>query len=173
MIYHSMILLRKLDSSLDLARTQATGANINTLNLALNNGTNTLNVWLPGTLGLQVGMADIVAAQLTLTAYFTYTCHVTHLLIVSMSVYGLHTQYENYNTRSLLIATTGINFLPQKNRHRCQRQYPLAPDSLQSMTAFLTLSQLAIIADKKLVVKYFYFTASANFKRCCNSSLLK
>ena len=90
MIYHSRY-LRKLDGSLNLAGTQAAGANINTLYVALNNGTNTLDVWLPRTLSLQMGVADIVAAELTLTAYFTYTCHVTHLLMLFECVRSSHT----------------------------------------------------------------------------------
>ena len=51
--------MRKLDSSLNLARTQATGANINALNFALNIGANALDVWLPRTLSLQMRMASL------------------------------------------------------------------------------------------------------------------
>ena len=91
MIYHSMILLRKLDSSLDLARTQATGANINALNFALNIGANALDVWLPRTLSLQMRMADIIAAELTLAAYFTYICHIdTSYSIESSCAQSIH-----------------------------------------------------------------------------------
>jgi hypothetical protein len=70
MIYHFDI-LQKLESSFNLTGTQAASANIYTLDFAFYNGTYALDIWLPGALGLQMGMADIVTGQLTLTAYFT------------------------------------------------------------------------------------------------------
>ena len=70
MIYQS-IFCAKFEGSFNLTGTQAASANIYTLDFAFYNGTYALDIWLPGALGLQMGMADIVAGQLTLTAYFT------------------------------------------------------------------------------------------------------
>lgn len=72
--------MRKLKGTLNLTRTQAARADVYTFYFAFNNSAYTLNVRLPGTSGLQVGMADIVARQFTFCADFANTCHVLHLL---------------------------------------------------------------------------------------------
>ena len=72
--------MRKLKGTLNLTRTQATRADVDTLNFAFNNSTYTLDVRLPSASRLQMGMADIVAGQFTFSANFANTCHVLHLL---------------------------------------------------------------------------------------------
>ena len=71
---------KKLHSALHLTGTQATRANIDTLDLAVNYSANTLNVRLPLTFRLQMGVADVVAAHLTFCTDFANTCHAIHLL---------------------------------------------------------------------------------------------
>ncbi len=70
MIYQLLVIfMRKLKGTLNLTRTQATRADAYTL-----------DVRLPSTSRLQVGMADIVARQFAFCADFANTCHVLHLL---------------------------------------------------------------------------------------------
>ena len=56
--------MRKSKGTLDLARTQAARADVDTFDLTVNNSADTLDVRLPGTFRLQVGVADVVAGQL-------------------------------------------------------------------------------------------------------------
>ena len=72
--------MRKLKGTLNLTRTQATRADVYTFNFAFNNSADTLDVRLPSTSRLQVGMADVVARQFAFCADFANTCHVLHLL---------------------------------------------------------------------------------------------
>ncbi len=72
--------MRKLKGTLNLTRTQATRADVDTLNFAFNDSAYTLDVRLPSASRLQMGMADIVARQFAFSADFANTCHVLHLL---------------------------------------------------------------------------------------------
>ena len=72
--------MRKLKGTLNLTRTQATRADVDTFYFAFNNSAYTLDVRLPSASRLQVGMADIVARQFAFSADFANTCHVLHLL---------------------------------------------------------------------------------------------
>ena len=72
--------MRKSKGTLNLARTQAARADVDTFDLTVNNSADTLDVRSPSTSSLQMRVADIVAGQLALTAYFTNMCHVLHLL---------------------------------------------------------------------------------------------
>lgn len=74
--------MRKSKGTLDLARTQAARADVDTFDLTVNNSADTLDVRFPSTFRLQVGMADVVTRQLTLCTNFANTCHVLHLLNV-------------------------------------------------------------------------------------------
>jgi len=81
MIYQLLVIfMRKLKGTLNLTRTQATRADVYTFYFAFNNSAYTLDVRLPSTSRLQVGMADIVARQFAFCADFANTCHVLHLL---------------------------------------------------------------------------------------------
>ena len=73
--------MRKSEGTLNLAGTQAARADIDTFYLAVNNSADTLDVRFPGTLRLEMGMADVVARQLTFCTNFANTCHVLHLLV--------------------------------------------------------------------------------------------
>ena len=83
----------KSDSTFYLAGTQAACANVDMFYLTLNNSANTLDVRLPGTFCLQVGVADVVARKLTLSANFTYMCQCVHLLEKHRTLRP-HTQYK-------------------------------------------------------------------------------
>ena len=72
--------MRKSKGTLNLARTQAARADVDTFDLTVNNSADTLDVRSPDTSRLQMRVADIVTGLLTLTAYFTNMCHVLHLL---------------------------------------------------------------------------------------------
>ena len=86
-----LFLAQESDSTFYLTGPQAASANINTLHIALYDSANTLNVWLPRTLSLQMRMADIIAAELTLAAYFTYICHIdTSYSIESSCAQSIH-----------------------------------------------------------------------------------
>ena len=70
--------MRKSKGTLNLARTQAARADVDTFDLTVNNSADTLDVRLPGTFRLQVGVADVVAGKLTLIADFANMCHVCY-----------------------------------------------------------------------------------------------
>ena len=72
--------MRKSKGTLNLARTQAARADVDTLDLTVNNSADTLDVRLPGTFRLQVGVADVVAGQLAFCTKLANICHVLHLL---------------------------------------------------------------------------------------------
>ena len=72
--------MRKSKGTLDLARTQAARADVDTFDLTVNNSADTLDVRLPGTFRLQVGVADVVAGQLAFCTKLANICHVLHLL---------------------------------------------------------------------------------------------
>ena len=63
------------DAANDLARTEATGANIHLLRPAVNDDVNALDVGRPATLGLAVGVAHEVTRHDTLLADFTILTH--------------------------------------------------------------------------------------------------
>ena len=63
------------NGTLDAAGTQATRAYIDTLDLTLDQGADALNVRLPLTLRLYMGVAHIVAAHHPFAADLAYTCH--------------------------------------------------------------------------------------------------
>ena len=92
-------ILRKSEGTLNLTRTQAARADIDTFNLTVNDSANTLNVRFPGTSRLQMGMADVVAGQLAFCADFTYMCHVLHLLVRICRISP--TQYVYSTTRNV------------------------------------------------------------------------
>ena len=71
--------MRKSKGTLDLARTQAARADVDTFDLTVNNSADTLDVRLPGTFRLQVGVADVVAVQLAFCTKLANICHVLHL----------------------------------------------------------------------------------------------
>ena len=72
--------MRKSKGTLDLTRTQAARADVDTFDLTVNNSADTLDVRLPGTFRLQVGVADVVAGQLAFCTKLANICHVLHLL---------------------------------------------------------------------------------------------
>ena len=72
--------MRKSDSTFNLTRTQAAGADVNTFYLTVYNSTNTLDIRFPSAFCLQMGMADIHTSNFTFCADFAYICHVAHLL---------------------------------------------------------------------------------------------
>ena len=55
---HRLLLYVKSNSSLNLAGTQAAGANVNGLGSAVYDSLNTSDVGLPGSVGLSVGMGN-------------------------------------------------------------------------------------------------------------------
>ena len=80
MLYAQKTRIGILNSTLDLAGTQAARADVYAFHFTVNNRTDTLNVRLPDALGLQMGVADVHARLLPLCADFANTCHVLHLL---------------------------------------------------------------------------------------------
>ena len=67
--------MQESDGALDLAGAQAARADVDVLRLAVHNRAYTLDIRLPLTLCLQMGMADIVARHLAFAANFAVTCH--------------------------------------------------------------------------------------------------
>ena len=88
--------MRKSKGTLNLARTQAARADVDTFDLTVNNSADTLDVRLPGTFRLQVGVADVVAGQLAFCTKLANICHVLHLLH-TQGHSGPQTQYK-YST---------------------------------------------------------------------------
>ena len=75
--------MRKSKGTLNLARTQAARADVDTFDLTVNNSADTLDVRLPGTFRLQVGVADVVAGQL---AFCTFAmCYTSFILRDTMA----------------------------------------------------------------------------------------
>ena len=73
--------MEKLQRAFDLVATQATSANRHALYGAINENSYLLRVRSPGTASLTVGVADIVAINYALAAYFTKLSHtLSHLL---------------------------------------------------------------------------------------------
>ena len=71
----------KLQRAFYLLAAQAASANGHALRYAINQDTNLLRVRSPGAAGLAVGVADVVAVNYALTAYFTKLSHtLSHLL---------------------------------------------------------------------------------------------
>ena len=65
----------QLQSTLDLAAAQATGADVHVTNGAADGHANTLGVRQPNAVALAVGVADVVAAHSALLANFTNLSH--------------------------------------------------------------------------------------------------
>ena len=65
----------QLQSTLDLAAAQATGANVHMTNGAADGHANTLSVRQPNAIALAVGVADVVAAHSALLANLTNLSH--------------------------------------------------------------------------------------------------
>ena len=68
-----------LKRTLNLARTQATCADIDALYLAIDNRADALDVRFPLALRPNMGMADMHTGLHALRANFTNTCHILHL----------------------------------------------------------------------------------------------
>ena len=76
-----MFYMEILQRAFDLVATQATSANRHALRDTINENFYLLRVGSPGTAGLTVGVADIVAINYALTANFTKLSHtLSHLL---------------------------------------------------------------------------------------------
>lgn len=73
--------MRKSEGTLNLTRTQAARADVDTFDFAVYNSAYTLNVRFPSASRFQMGVADVVANELTSAANFTNSCHVLHLLL--------------------------------------------------------------------------------------------
>ena len=67
---------KRSESALDLARTEAARADVDAFDLTVDDRADALDVRLPGTLRLQMGVADVVARELTFVADFANMCHV-------------------------------------------------------------------------------------------------
>ena len=65
----------QLQSTLDLAAAQATGADVHVTNSTADGHANTLGVRQPNAVALAVGVADVVAAHSALLANFTNLSH--------------------------------------------------------------------------------------------------
>lgn len=61
----------KLDCTLNLARTKATGADVDAFNFALNDSAHALDIRFPFAFGLQVRVADIHAGHRALLTNLT------------------------------------------------------------------------------------------------------
>ena len=72
----------QLQSTLDLAAAQATGADVHMTNGAADGHANTLGVRQPNAIALAVGVADVVAGHSALLANLTNLSHGSHLLLV-------------------------------------------------------------------------------------------
>ena len=70
----------ELDVSVNFMRTKATSADIHSLDLSVYQYANSLDVRLPGSLSLQMGMGYIESRSGGFTADFTIASHVLHLL---------------------------------------------------------------------------------------------
>ena len=68
--------MRKLEGTLNLTGTQAARADVDAFDLAVDDRADALDVRLPGTLRLQMGVADVVASELAFVADFANMCHV-------------------------------------------------------------------------------------------------
>ena len=69
-----LIAFKELDSSLNLAGTQATRADMNRLGRTVNNGLNLSYVRFPGSAALSVRVRNVMAEANCLIAIFTF-CH--------------------------------------------------------------------------------------------------
>ena len=67
--------IKQLQSTLDLAAAQATGAYVHMTNGAADGHANTLSVRQPNAIALAVGVADVVAAHSALLANLTNLSH--------------------------------------------------------------------------------------------------
>ena len=71
----------RLQGALNLLAAQAAGAHGHALRYAVDHHADLLRVRSPGAAGLAVGVADVVAVNYALTAYFTKLSHtLSHLL---------------------------------------------------------------------------------------------
>ena len=70
-----MLKTKRLQSTLDLAAAQATGADVHMTNGAADGHANTLSVRQPNAIALAVGVADVVAAHSALLANLTNLSH--------------------------------------------------------------------------------------------------
>ena len=75
MIEPGVFMQNQLQSTLDLAAAQATGADVHVTNGAADGHANTLGVRQPNAVALAVGVADVVAAHSALLANFTNLSH--------------------------------------------------------------------------------------------------
>ena len=69
-----------LDGAVDLACSDASGAYVSFSYFAIVIDSNSLNVGIPFSLGMSVGMGYIVARNLSLATYFALFRHLPHLL---------------------------------------------------------------------------------------------
>ena len=65
----------------NFARTQTSGADRNGCRSSVDNGFDSADIGLPGSVGLAVGVRDVVSEDDALSANFTF-CHYRHLLSV-------------------------------------------------------------------------------------------
>lgn len=104
--------MRKSKGTLNLARTQAARADVDTFDLTVNNSADTLDVRLPGTFRLQVGVADVVAGQLAFCTKLANICHVLHLLH-TQGHSGPQTQYKYSTTNEETMQVFLLDNMPQ------------------------------------------------------------
>lgn len=64
-----------LDCAVNFTGTQATGANVQAFNRTFNNCSYLLNIRVPSTFGVSIGVADVVASEFSFTADFADRCH--------------------------------------------------------------------------------------------------
>ena len=64
-----------LDCAVNFTGTQAAGANVYTFNRTFNNCSYLLNIRVPSTFGVSIGVADVVASEFSFTADFADRCH--------------------------------------------------------------------------------------------------
>ena len=70
-----LLFVSRSDAADDLAGTEATRANAHLLRLTVYDHMNGLDIRRPATLGLAIGMADIISGHLALIADFTELTH--------------------------------------------------------------------------------------------------
>lgn len=75
LVLTSPLFIRILNCALNFTGSQAAGAGVDSLYLAVNNSFNCLDVWFPLPLGFQVGVAYVKTAALTFITDFTEIGH--------------------------------------------------------------------------------------------------
>ena len=97
MIEPGVFMQNQLQSTLDLAAAQATGANVHVTNGAADGHANTLSVRQPNAIALAVGVADVVAGHSALLANLTNLSHD-------------HTSFWCVNSHNTVILALGRRF---------------------------------------------------------------